>query len=457
MTEKKVHLIGIGGIGMSALAIILAEKGVQVSGSDMGESYVTDHLKEVGIRFLKGHEQHHVEECSEVIYSTAVKENNPELVAAKNQGNALKHRSILLKELMTGFQPLLVAGTHGKTTTSGLLAHTMVKVGAQPSFAIGGFIKSLNTNGGYGKGRYFVAESDESDGSFLNYQPYGAIVTNIDTDHLDYWKTYDNLLKGFKDFIASVQNKDLLFWCYEDRDLKSMKLPGYSYGFASEADVRITSYKQQGAQLIFDIEFQGKKYSDIAVFGMGKHSVLNAVAVFALCLQLGISAEAIKEAFSSFQGMKRRVDLVGQHKGALIFDDYGHHPTELEATIKGVKNAFGDKKLLVAFEPHRYSRTQLCWNEFLDAFNDADEVIITDIYGAGETPIAHLTGEALAREVARQASSLLKVSYVPREKLAAHYLEILDEDKLLLTLGAGGITKLGKEILQLAQVGAAAV
>ncbi len=444
-TEKRYHFIGIGGIGMSALAHILLQKGCLVSGSDLAHSYVTDGLVQAGAQVYLGHQQENIKQPACVIYSTAVAPSNPEVAHARLQGYPFLHRAQLLHKLMQGYAPLLVAGTHGKTTTSSLLAHLLVEAGLHPAFAVGGIVKSLGSNGGHGSGPYFVAEADESDGSFLNYTPFGAIVTNIDNDHLDYWKDEAALEKGFKQFIDQTTSPQHLLWCGDDEVLRRLAPPGISYGFDESNQLCILNFRQEGWRIIFDIRFNGQLYEEITVPLIGAHNVLNAVAVFGLGLMISIPEEKIKAAFACFKGVSRRAELKGQVDLISIVDDYAHHPTEIFATLHALKQAAGHRRLIAAFQPHRYTRTHDCFAEFGPAFEPADVLILTDIYAAGEQPIPNITSEALLNKI--RETSAVETHFIKRSELSAYLAKFLKGDDLLVTMGAGDITQVGPEVI----------
>jgi UDP-N-acetylmuramate--alanine ligase len=452
MTKTKndqYHFIGIGGIGMSALAHILLQKGAKVTGSDVAPSYITEQLEKQGAQIFIGHFPHQIQPSCQVIYSSDIKEENPELKEARAQGIPFLHRSELLRDLMKGYDSLLVTGTHGKTTTSSLLAHLLVKVGLSPSYAVGGMIRSLNANGGYGTGRYFVAEADESDGSFLNYPSFGAIITNIDNDHLAYWKDLKHLVAGFQKFAHKVTSSEHLFWCGDDEILCSLNLKGHSYGFEESNDLQVENFRQVGWKNVFDLKFMNTEYEEIEIPLIGAHNVLNAAAVFGMGLKLNISEENIRKAFSTFKGVNRRAELKGECRSIAIFDDYAHHPTEIFATLRAIKQAIGHRRLVAAFQPHRYSRTRDCLNEFGPAFTPADLLILTDIFSAREEPINGISADILLEKIKEKAS--VEANYVPRSQLAEFLAQHLQADDVLVTLGAGDITKVGPDLLKLLQ------
>ncbi len=437
--DKTYHFIGIGGIGMSALARILLQKGAKVRGSDLAASYVTEDLERAGAEVLFDHQSSAIASPMTIVYSTAVKETNPEFAAAVSGKLPILHRAELLAHLMEGREPLLVAGTHGKTTTSALLAHALVFSQLDPSYAIGGIVLNLGTNGGHGQGRYFVAEADESDGSFIKYPGHGAIITSLEDDHLDYWKTREALSKGFAEFAEKIPGP--LFWCADEPGLVSLKLKGYSYGLSDKADLKISKWRQEGWKVVFDFSFQGKTYLDVEIPLLGRHNVLNASAVFGMGLVLGLKEEQLRGAFSIFHGVKRRLEKKGGKRGVQVFDDYAHHPTKIRAVLKGLKKAIGDKRLVVAFQPHRYTRTRDLFEEFAQAFSDADEVVLTEIYSAGEDPIEGITGQKLYERMGRGY-------FAARSQMAAVLSTILRPHDVVITLGAGDITKLSAEILE---------
>lgn len=444
--RQDYHFIGVGGIGMSALALILAERGAEVSGSDIAASHMTDALQKAGVNVMIGHSVKNICRPMTVVYSSDIKPDNPEYAEAKKQKLPLLHRSELLAALMENSLPLLVTGTHGKTTTSSLLAHVLKDAGLNPSFAIGGIVRSLGANGGHGDGHYFVAEADESDGSFLKYSGYGAIITNIDNDHMDYWKTEKELLAGFKKFEAQTISKDHLFWCGDDERLSSLNLKGVSYGFGEGCDLHIDSYAQAGWKMAYDLSFEGKKYQEIEIPLVGGHNVLNSSAVFGLGLRLGISEKLLRAAFIRFEGVSRRAEKKGEAGGICIYDDYAHHPTEIYATLRAIKRAIGGKRLIAVFQPHRYTRTKECMEQFPEAFEQADELIVTDIYGAREKPIEGVTTDALMKKI--QGRYAGNAHYVPRGGLVDYLAGFLKSGDVLVTMGAGDITKTGPEVLE---------
>ncbi|MGB7128749.1 MAG: UDP-N-acetylmuramate--L-alanine ligase [Candidatus Rhabdochlamydia sp.] len=446
MYNKHYYFIGVGGIGMSGLALIALEKGARVSGSDIMHSCTTNGLQEKGAKIFIGHKKEQIPLDAIVIYSSAISPNNPELMFAKSHKLSILHRSDLLALFMQPQKALLVSGTHGKTTSSSLLAHVLLEKEMQPSFAIGGFICGSNHNAGYGEGSYFVAEADESDGSFLKYTPFGAIITNIDDDHLDYWRTMNGLLGGFKRFIDSITSLEHFFWYGDNLWLSKMVAKGYSYGFDKKNALFIESHRQDKWKNIFTICFENKRYTEIEIPIIGRHNILNASAVFGLCLKLGIVEEKIRSAFLSFKGIKRRLEYKGAVKGIIFYDDYAHHPTEILTTLRAIKNAVGSKRVVLAFQPHRYSRTLTCLKEFGTAFDAADIVVITDIYAAGEAPIKEIDEERLLREINREARR--PAYHFSRNQLLCQLVKILQAGDCLITMGAGDINNISYDIME---------
>lgn len=434
------HFIGLGGIGMSALARILLQKGVKVQGSDVNRSILLQELEQEGATVQIGHSAELVQAVETVIYSSDIKEDNIEFIRAKEQNLPMLHRSDLLNELMKGKKNLLVTGTHGKTTTTALLAAVLIEAKLDPSFVVGGLIRSLNTNGRAGKGEYFVAEADESDGSFLKTPAYAAIVTNLENDHLDYWGSPRMLDLAFQQFIAQTEH---LFWCCDDPRLKGLQTKGTSYGFSEDADMQITNFKQIKNGVLFDLG----DHEEIELALFGRHNALNAAAVFSLALSLKIPEEAIRRAFKTFSGTARRLEFKGEKHKVSVFDDYGHHPNEIQVTIKALRDRIRERRLVVVFQPHRYSRVRDLFEEFTNCFKDADEVIMTDIYSAGEAPISGISSAALYTRMREKMGA--KVHFFPRTHLESGVAVLLKPLDVVLTIGAGDVTKAGEPILNL--------
>lgn len=443
MTQDNYHFIGIGGIGMSGLAQILIQQGEKVTGSDIRETQIIKNLIDIGAKINIGHENSNFTENTKVVFSSAISKNNPEYENAVKLKCNMMHRSDLLSYLMKGKKNLLVTGTHGKTTISSLLSCVLMNAGYDPSFMVGGIVKNFDTNARYGNSDYFVSEADESDGSFLKYKGFGAIISNIEKDHMEYWETEEKLKKGFFDFINNISSKNHLLWCYDDPILQKMNPQGISYGFSDKSDVVITKVRQNELSMIFDIKFEDIKYENIIIPLAGYHNVLNAAAVFCLCLKLGISKEIIQKTYISFLGTKRRLHLNGEVKKVKFYDDYAHHPTAIKKTVCALKNAFKEKRLIVLFQPHRYTRTQLLYDEFVNAFNDADKLFITDLYAAHENPIENISSENLSKSI---KDTGLDCSFVKKEDAVFAIRNYLRPHDIFVTVGAGDITYIGDNI-----------
>ncbi len=444
---EKFHFIGIGGIGMSGLARILLKKKSAVTGSDMATSYVTEGLVDTGAQVFLGHAAHHIPQGATVVYSTDIKKDNPEYQAAIDQKCVMMHRSDLLAHLMKDYKTLAIAGTHGKTTTSALLSWVMKQAGKDPSYAVGGMIPQFHSNADHGEGEYFVAEADESDGTFLKYHPFGAIVTNIDSDHVSHYGNMQHLIEAFRQFIHKVENPEHFFWCGEDPFLQKMDPKGISYGFGKKCQLQISHFVQKGWSISFDIAFQGKHYKDVKLSLIGRHNALNGAAVFGLAMSLGISEEMIRKAFLSFGGVMRRCEKKGEIQNVLMLDDYAHHPTEIQTTLQGIRQAIDGRRLIAVFQPHRYSRTNDCLGLYGEVFDAADEIFVTEIFGAGEAPIPGLSSATLIKEI--ESDGVKKCRYVQRKDMAEALSHFTRTHDVIVTLGAGDITKLSYELMNL--------
>lgn len=432
------HFIGLGGIGMSALARILMQKGHKVQGSDKAFSLLLEELQKEGAHVQIGHSAEGLLAAETVVYSTDIKEDNVEWIKAKERKLPLLHRSDLLHELMKDKKNLLVTGTHGKTTTTSLLASVLLEAGLDPSFVVGGLMRSLNTNAKAGKGEYFVAEADESDGSFLKTPSLYAIVTNLENDHLDYWKSAQRLDLAFQQFMGQAKH---LFWCCDDPRLCVLNPKGTSYGFSEGAQLQISRFRQTEQGIVFDLN----GYTDIELSLLGRHNALNGAAVFGLAVALGISEKKIRSAFKKFAGVARRLEWKGEKHKVAVYDDYGHHPHEIAVTVKALRDRIRERRLVVVFQPHRYTRVRDLFDEFTNCFGDADEVFMTDIYSAGEMPIEGITSAALYTRMREKLGS--KLHFFPRTHLEIGVAAALKPLDVVLTIGAGDVTKAGEPIL----------
>jgi UDP-N-acetylmuramate--alanine ligase len=442
MRNQTYHFIGIGGIGMSGLARILLQQNRAVSGSDIAINYTLEALAKAGAKIYQGHSADFISPQMTVVYGSDIKADNPEYVAAIDLKCHLLHRADLLAELMAQQQALAVAGSHGKTTTSALLAAVLVEAGLDPSFAVGGILPQFQSNARFGKGQYFAFEADESDGTFLKYSPFGAIVTNIGKDHLNNYQDSEAvLIEAFKSFMQQVKAPEHLFWCAENAQLKALNLPGKQYGFGSDCDWQALNFKQEAFEITFDVAYKEKRFQAVQVASIGRYNALNALAVFGLASSLGIKEESIRCAFKAFKGVQRRCERKGEHNGVLFLDDYAHHPTEIKVTLHAIREAIKGRRLIAVFQPHRYSRTKDCLGHYHSIFTDVDELVITDVYGAGEKPIANVSHVQIMAELSGA------VHYVPRSDLGRTLAGFVQPGDVVVTLGAGDVTKVGSEAL----------
>ncbi len=429
---------------MSAIAKVLLEMGYQVSGSDLAQQELTDKLKAKGAQVYIGHEAEHVKGADLVVYSTALPKDNVEMQAAEELNIPILHRSQMLARLMNSKKGIAVAGAHGKTTTSSMIALVLEQCAKDPTFIIGGEIMNVGSNAKAGKGDYVVAEADESDGSFLQYRPLLALVNNIEADHLEnYDGSFENLKKAYAQFLSQVKEDGKAIVCYDDPHLREMipniKSEVITYGIDTEADFVARDIRLGDRKVQFKVYRQGTLLGEIRLSVPGRHNVYNALATLITCLETGLAFEQIAEAIQDFSGAKRRFQVLGEVDDILVIDDYAHHPTEIEATISAAK-ATG-KRIIAVFQPQRYTRTYFLFDQFSRAFPEADEVIITDIYSpAGEKQIEGISSAGLV-ELIKQNSNR-NVRYIPsKEEVQAYLLDRVASGDLVLTMGAGDIWK----------------
>lgn len=456
VSTDKLHFIGVGGVGMSGIARVAHDQGMKVSGSDIRESRYTKQLKEAGLTIHIGQAADNVPEGDPiVVVSTAILENNPELIEAKRRGLDIRHRAQMLAYLGRNLDTLAVAGTHGKTTTSSMLASTLHAMGLDPTFLIGGIVRAYGTNAHSGEGAYYVVEADESDKSFTYLSPAAAIVTNIEADHLDHYEGLDEIYEQFRLFIKSIPADGVVVVCGDDEPLVNLARESakrvVTYGFAEGCDVRIVEAKPNGVGSSFVLEFaDGRRVASSIKQNPGIHNVSNGASVLALIDALGYDVELAAEKLSEFAGVKRRFDLVGKACGVTVVDDYAHHPTEIAATIRAAKE-LDFKRVHVLFQPHRYSRvnlfTEVLKDEFACAFDAADTVNFMDVYAAGEAPVPGVNGKTFL-QVILDHEGHPPCHYLPRRiDVAAHIADIADEGDLVITMGAGDVTELGSQII----------
>jgi UDP-N-acetylmuramate--alanine ligase len=449
--DTRIHFVGIGGIGMSGIAEVLLTLGYAVSGSDLKESDTTRRLTQLGARVGYGHDAAHVGETDVVVISSAVKPSNPEVQAARRRGIPVIPRAEMLAELMRMKYGIAVAGSHGKTTTTSLVATVLHAAGLDPTAVIGGKLPQLGSNARLGQGDYLVAEADESDGSFMQLSPTVAVVTNIDPEHLDHYGSLDALKRTFVDFVNKVPFYGLAVLCVDHEHVQAI-LPQVekrhvTYGFTPLAAFRAVDVTHDGLRTQFTAIARGKTLGRVELAMPGRHNVLNSLAVLAVADFLGVDLAVYRRALAEFGGVGRRFTVRGSAGGVMVVDDYGHHPAEIRATLAGARSGFKERRLVVAFQPHRYSRTRDLMGEFARAFNEAELVAVCDIYAAGEEPIEGVSSARLVEEM--RASGHGGALFVPRRAdVAAALMPLLRDGDILITLGAGDVWTVGEEVLK---------
>ncbi|HEX7326143.1 MAG TPA: UDP-N-acetylmuramate--L-alanine ligase [Rhodanobacteraceae bacterium] len=455
---RRVHFIGIGGAGMSGIAEVLHTLGYDVSGSDRVASPVTEHLAGLGVQVQIGHAAEHVASVDAVVVSSAIKPDNPELVAAQARRIPIVPRAEMLGELMRFRRGIAVAGSHGKTTTTSLVASVLAEAGYDPTFVIGGQLLSAGANARLGAGAYLVAEADESDGSFLKLAPVIAVVTNIDADHLDHYHgDFAELKRAFTDFLHRLPFYGLAVLCVDNPEVAELaqRSPRSTLTYAIErsADVRGGNLRAEGARMYFDLMLPGQPSLPITLNLPGRHNVLNALAAATIGWHLGVEPYAIARALEQFQGVGRRFHINGElpidHGNVLLVDDYGHHPRELAAVIQAAHDGWPGRRLVIAFQPHRYTRTRDLMDDFAAVLSEADALVLTDVYPAGEAPIAGADGRALARAV-RARGKVNPVFIEHPRQLRGTLPALLRDGDMVLLLGAGDI---GATAVELARGG----
>jgi len=447
---KRIHFVGIGGAGMSGIAEVLANQGFEVSGSDLVASATTQRLAQLGIRVMIGHAAENVAGADAVVVSSAVKDDNPEVVEARTRHLPVVPRAQMLAELMRIKQGIAIAGTHGKTTTTSLTASCLAEAGLDPTFVIGGRLNSAGANARLGQGEFLVAEADESDASFLYLSPVIAVVTNIDADHMDaYGHDFERLKQAFVDFLHRLPFYGVAVLCIDDPAVREI-LPHVAkqvvtYGFAAQANIRAENVRQEGARMFFDCVRSNGAVSRLPVTLNlpGEHNVRNALAAIAVATEVGADDAAILKALAEFSGVGRRFQRYGEVKlpgggSFTLIDDYGHHPTEMAATLAAARGAFPGRRIVVAFQPHRYTRTRDCFEDFVRVLGQADVVLLTEVYAAGEAPIVAADGRALARAL-RIAGKIEPLFVENVADLPRAILSVARDGDVVITLGAGSI------------------
>ena len=448
---KNIHFVGIGGIGMSGIAELLLNLGYRVSGSDLRGSGITRRLAQLGGTIHEGHRGDWVRGADVVVTSSAISADNPEVLAAREAHIPVIQRAEMLAELMRlAKYGIAIAGSHGKTSTTSIVSTLLARAGLDPTIVVGGKVDSLGGNAKLGCGDFLVAEADESDGSFLKLSPVIEVVTNIDLEHLDYYRDLDHIREVFLQFIDILPFYGVAILCFDDENIARL-LPRIrrriiTYGLSEQADLHATGLQSQGLQTTFTVRFRGDDLGRVTVNRPGRHTVYNSLAAIGVALELDIDFPTIAEGLARFDGVQRRLQVKGERDGILVVDDYGHHPTEIRATLDAVRQGWPERRLVVAFQPHRYTRTQALFEEFTTAFHRADFLVLTDIYPASEEPIEGVSSERLAAAIREHGQR--RVSLVPSVSgLPDHLAGILREGDLLLTLGAGNIVQAGERYL----------
>ncbi|MBF0572339.1 MAG: UDP-N-acetylmuramate--L-alanine ligase [Desulfamplus sp.] len=450
--DYHIHFVGIGGIGMSGIAEILLSLGYTVSGSDLSSSSITERLKSLGAVVYKGHQKENIGVANVIVTSTAIAKDNPEVLEAKSKSIPIIPRAEMLAELMRIKYSIAVSGAHGKTSTTSMVAQILNSAGVEPTVIIGGLLKSLGSNALHGKGEYIVAEADESDGSFLKYSPAIAVVTNIDLEHLDFYKDIEDIKEKFVQFINSVPFYGLAVLCLDNEHIQNIipkiQVRYTTFGHTAQADIQAKDISFDNNKGVFQVVHHGKSLGYVTLSLSGRHNITNALAAIAVALELQIPFNTIKCALEKIEGVKRRMEQKGVKNNILVMDDYGHHPTEIRTTLMAIRENWSDKRLVVVFQPHRYSRTKALFDDFTRAFYQSDMLLVLPIYAASEKQIEGVDSEALAKEIRTHGHK--DVSFAPDfDTCLKMLLDRIRPGDLVLTLGAGNVHTLGDRLLEM--------
>ena len=446
---QHIHFVGIGGIGMSGIAEVLLNLGYQVSGSDTRETEVTRRLQSLGAKVSYGHRRENLKEADVVVTSSAIRKGNPEVEAAEERLIPVIPRAEMLAELMRMKIGIAIAGTHGKTTTTSLISTVLAAGGLDPTVVIGGRLNSIGSNARLGQGQYLVAEADESDGSFLKLMPTIAVVTNIDPEHLDYYNGIDEIKETFLSFLDKIPFFGLAVLCLDHPNIQSLlprlKKRFTTYGLTTQADYQAKEIVFEGLSTSFDVVHRRREIGRLSLRMPGLHNVYNALATLATAFELDIPFQVVQETLRDFSGIQRRFQIKGEKKGILVVDDYGHHPVEIMATLKAARTGWA-KRIIAVFQPHRYTRTQALFKDFLTAFYDADVLVLTDIYPAGEDRIEGVESKALFEGLREYGHK--DVTYLSDKKeIVEHLIRVISPGDLVITLGAGDIWQVSEELV----------
>jgi len=446
---QHVHFVGIGGIGMSGIAEVLHNQGYQISGSDLRETEVTRRLRALGCEVAYGHRKENVKAADVVVVSSAIRRGNPEVEAAEQRLIPVIPRAEMLAELMRMKVGIAIAGTHGKTTTTSLIATVLASGGLDPTVVIGGRLNSIGSNARLGQGEFLVAEADESDGSFVKLMPTIAVVTNIDPEHLDHYGGIDEIKETFLSFLNKVPFFGLAVLCLDHPNVQGLiprlKKRFVTYGLTTQADFRAKEISFEGLLTSFDVLHQHRDVGRLKIQMPGLHNVYNALATVATAFELEIPFEVVQETLRHFGGIQRRFQIKGEKRGVLVVDDYGHHPVEIMATLRAARTGW-ERRIIAVFQPHRYTRTQALFHDFLTAFYDADVLILTDIYPAGEDRIEGVEGKGLFEGI-REYGHRNVHFFSGKEEIVDHLLRIVQPGDLVITLGAGDIWQVADDLV----------
>ncbi len=447
---RNIHFVGIGGIGMSGIAEVLLNMSYSVTGSDLKRSDIIERLERLGAKIFINHSKENVGSADVVVISSAIKKNNPEVLQAQSHKIPVIPRAEMLAELMRLKYGIAVAGSHGKTTTTSMISTVLGFGGFDPTIVVGGKVKTLDSNAHLGKGSFMVVEADESDGSFLMLSPVIAVVTNIDKEHLDYYENITRLEETFSTFLNKIPFYGLAVLCQDSFHVKSIisnfKKRFITYGISSQAEFRAEGIKVHGFETDFKVLFNNSLLGNVKLNVPGRHNAQNSLASFAVGMELGMSFERIRDGLSEFRGIERRLQIKGEKSGVLVIDDYGHHPEEIRETLRTLRESFS-KRLIVIFQPHRYTRTKLLFNDFVSVLGEPDMLHVLDIYPAGETSIPGVTSDKLTQAIKNKGHKDVYYTKEPDE-VVKRVLEVSRPGDLVLTLGAGNVWKLGEKIVE---------
>ncbi|MCG8637274.1 MAG: UDP-N-acetylmuramate--L-alanine ligase [Desulfobacterales bacterium] len=447
-----IHFVGIGGIGMSGIAELLLTLGYTVSGSDLKLSHITKRLEGKGAKIFKGHAKDNIKNVNVVVTSTAIADENPEVVQARELGLPIIPRAEMLAELMRIKYSIAVSGAHGKTSTTSMISQILNTAGLDPTVIIGGLLQGLDTNALHGSGEFIVAEADESDGSFLKYAPAIAAVTNIDLEHLDFYKDIEDIKDKFVQFINSIPFYGLAILCLDNEHIQDIMpritVRHTTYGMTAQSDLQARNVSFADGKSRFTVHHKDRDLGEILLNIAGQHNILNAMAGIATGLELNIPFETIKKALEEIKGVKRRLEIKGAKKGITVMDDYGHHPTEVMATLTAVRESYPEKRLIVVFQPHRYTRTQGLFDEFTRSFYQSDILMVLPIYEASEKPIPGVTAEKLVEGIKAHGhkEAVFAPDFTQALSMITHKAK---EGDMILTLGAGDVYTLGEQLVEI--------